>query len=175
MSLIEDSDNIYKQPRASESMPEKKSKEVIMTEQIKEVKKQSEQVKEISKLQEDLQHKLIENLVALQKVHTDLAEKFNKLSEQIANLLGLFEMAARSFARNPSNQSTDKDKEFLEKIDKLLDQNKVLAKGLMMMEERMRERLYGSPRSGQFPPQHQSPPEEEPLQPSAMTKPLPRV
>ena len=152
-------------------MSEKKGKQDV-AEHIKKTKKQVEQVKEISKLQEELQHKLIENLVALQKVHTDLAEKFNKLSDQIANLLGLFEMAARSFARNPANVSGEKDKEFLEKIDKLLDQNKVLAKGLMMMEERMRERLYGSPRpSGQFTPQ--SPPEDS-MQPSAMTKPLPR-
>ncbi|MEK6825436.1 MAG: hypothetical protein AABY00_01480 [Nanoarchaeota archaeon] len=154
-------------------MSEKKSKEAFLNEHLKETKKQVEQVKEISKLQEDLQHKLIENLISLQKVHTDLAEKFNNLSDQIANLLGLFEMAARSFARNPVNQATEKDKEFLEKIDKMLDQNKVLAKGLMMMEERMRERLYGSPR-----PQpsftNQSPP-EEPLETSAISKPLPRV
>ena len=152
-------------------MVEKKGKEAQVNENLKEVKKQVEQVKEISKLQEELQHKLIENLVAVQKVHTDLAEKFNKLSDQIANLLGLFEMAARSFARNPVNQTTEKDKEFLEKIDKLLDQNKVLAKGLMMMEERMRERLYGSPRQNPFPPQ--SPPDES-FPPSGMTKPLPR-
>ncbi len=155
-------------------MPEKKSKESVVNEHLKEAKKQVEQVKEISKLQEDLQHKLIENLVSLQKVHTDLAGKFSALSDQITSLLGLFEMAARNFAHNPANQSTEKDKEFLEKIDKLLDQNKVLAKGLMMMEERMRERLYGSPRPTGMPTGQQLSSSDE-LQPSAMTKPLPRI
>lgn len=136
-------------------------------EHLKEAKKQVEQVKEISKLQEELQHKLIENLVVLQKVQVDMAEKFTKLSDQIASLLGLFEMAARSFAGNPANQNSEKDKEFLDKIDKLLDQNKVLAKGMTMMEERLREKVYGSKPN----PVDSS----DDLQPSAMTKPLPRV
>jgi len=92
-----------------------------------------------------LQEKIIENLVELQKVHTNMAERFDKLSTQIANLLTLFEMAARSFAEQPSNQGTEKDKEFLDKIDKLLDQNKTIAKGLTLMEERIRERVYGLP------------------------------
>lgn len=92
-----------------------------------------------------LQEKIIENLIELQKVHTNMAEKFDKLSDQIVNLLSLFEMAARSFVEHPANQGTDKDKEFLEKIDKLLEQNKTIAKGLTLMEERVRERLYGAP------------------------------
>ena len=40
---------------------------------LKESKKQVEQVKEISKLQEELQHKLIENMVVLQKIQSDVA------------------------------------------------------------------------------------------------------
>jgi conjugal transfer/entry exclusion protein len=90
-----------------------------------------------------LEEQTISSLVELQKVHINLAEKFNKLSNQIENLLGLFELAARNFAKQPSMQNTEKDKEFLDKIDKLLDQNKLLAKGLSMMEEKMRERVYG--------------------------------
>ncbi|MBM3232760.1 hypothetical protein FJZ18_01175 [Candidatus Pacearchaeota archaeon] len=137
-------------------------------EHLKEAKKQVEQVKEISKLQEELQHKLIENIVILQKVQTDMAEKFSKLSDQISNLLVLFEMAARNFAGTPANQTNEKDKEFLDKIDKLLDQNKVLAKGLTMMEERLREKVYGASRPLPMG-------STDDLQPSAMTKPLPRV
>src|SRR3989338_4402065 len=100
-----------------------------------------------------LQEKIIENLVELQKVHTNMAERFDKLSTQIANLLTLFEMAARSFAEQPSNQGTEKDKEFLDKIDKLLDQNKTIAKGLTLMEERIRERVYGQPNNPLNPPE----------------------
>ncbi len=92
---------------------------------------------------ETLEEQTLHSLIELQKVHINLAEKFDKLASQIQSLLGLFETAARNFARQPQMQTTERDKEFLEKIDKLLDQNKVLAKGLTLMEEKMRERVYG--------------------------------
>lgn len=88
---------------------------------------------------------ILENLVALQKIHTGLAEKFDKLAGEISQLLGLFEATAKSFTKNAVLGEYEKDKEFLEKIDKLLDQNKTLAKGLTLMEERLRERMYGVP------------------------------
>jgi|SRR3989344_898284 len=93
---------------------------------------------------ESIEEQTLHSLVELQKVHLHLAEKFDKLTVQIENLLALFELAARNFAKQPSMQNTEKDKEFLDKIDKLLDQNKLLAKGLSLMEEKMRERLYGT-------------------------------
>ncbi len=92
---------------------------------------------------EELQEKLIENLIELQKVHTHMAERFDKLSEQITSLLRLFEMAAKSFASSPTSGISEKDKDFLDKIDRLLDQNKTIAKGLMLIEEKVRERMYG--------------------------------
>lgn len=92
---------------------------------------------------ENITKELAKNLVQLQKVHVDLAEKFDGLSKQISELLSLFEMAAKSFAQHPANQVLEKDTEFLDKIDKLLEQNKTIAKGLTMMEERMREKIYG--------------------------------
>ena len=110
---------------------------------------------------------LIENLVELQKVHADLAEKFDKLTKEISSLLALFEMAARSFSKNPSIESATKDKEFLDKIDKLLDQNKTIAKGLTIMEERVRERIYPSA------PQKEETAEDK-YYPSPSGKPLPK-
>ncbi|MEK6850053.1 MAG: hypothetical protein AABX85_00590 [Nanoarchaeota archaeon] len=124
-----------------------------------------------------LQEKLIENLVELQKVHTGMAEKFDKLSNQIVNLLTLFEMAARSFAEHPANQGTEKDKEFLDKINKLLDQNKTIAKGLTLMEDRLRERLYGAPVPTQNSTNDQSEKQvsrDEEYQSSAMNRSLPK-
>ena len=100
--------------------------------------------------QEPLEHKILENLVELQKVHTALAEKFDKLANQITQLLSLFEMAARSFAERPANQVAERDREFLEKVDRLLEQNKTIAKGLTLVEERIRERIYRAPQ--QRPP-----------------------
>ncbi len=99
---------------------------------------------------ETLEDQTLHSLIELQKVHVNLAEKFDKLTQQIQNLLALFELAARNFAKQPHMQSTERDKEFLDKIDRLLDQNKVLAKGLTLMEEKMRERLYGPGARPQF-------------------------
>ncbi len=76
-------------------------------------------------------------------MHTNLAEKFESLSNQISSLLALFEITAKSFVRQPEMQSNEKDKEFLDKIDKLLEQNKTIAKGMTLMEQKMREKLYG--------------------------------
>jgi hypothetical protein len=95
------------------------------------------------KTSSELEQSLVKNLVELQKIHTDLAEKFDKLSKEISNILMLFEITARNFAKNVPIGEYEKDKDFLEKIDRLLDQNKVLAKGLTLMEERLRERMYG--------------------------------
>lgn len=96
---------------------------------------------------EKLNELLIENFVNMQKALTNLTVKFNSLGDQISSLLRLFETSARSFADKLSSGVPDaeKDREFLEKLDKLLDQNKIIAKGLTLMEEKMRERLYGSP------------------------------
>lgn len=114
-----------------------------------------------------LEERIIHNLVELQKVHTDLAEKFNKLSSHIEQLLGLFEVSARAFAKQSNIQGIEKDKEFLDKIDKLLDQNKVIAKGLTLMEGKMRERLYGGES-----PAPQSPPQQS--RSFDVPRPLPR-
>ena len=111
-----------------------------------------------------LEERLIDNLVQLQKVHTDLADKFDKLSKQISDLVGLFELSARAFAKQVNIPGAEKDREFLDKIDKLLEQNKTIAKGLTLVEEKMRERLYGSP----------SPPAQR-MQYAPDARPLPRI
>lgn len=104
---------------------------------------------------QELNEMLIENFVSLQKVMTNLAVKFESLSDNISKLLQLFEISARSFADKPV-VDLQKDKEFLDKINMLLDQNKTIAKGLTLMEEKMRERLYGE-RSEQIPQFQQQP------------------
>ena len=96
-----------------------------------------------------------------------LAEKFDRMTKEISQLLALFETTARTFAKAVPLGEYEKDKEFLEKIDKLLDQNKTLAKGLTIVEERLRERVYGGAR-----------PEisrtEENVQMSSVKRPLPK-
>jgi len=103
---------------------------------------------ELGKNAIEINELLIENFASLQKTMANLAVKFNSLSDNIAKLLNLFEMSARSFAEKPL-PDTQKDKEFLDKINTLLDQNKTIAKGLTLMEEKMRERVVGSQTSFQ--------------------------
>ena len=73
-----------------------------------------------------------------QKIHP----KRLRVQWESSSLLSLFEGAAQTFAKNPVNQFSEKDQEFLEKIDRLLDQNKTIAKGLTMMEERIRDKIH---------------------------------
>lgn len=117
---------------------------------------------------------LLQNMIELQRVHTNLLEKFNNISNQLSSLLNLFESAAKSYGENPGNKVTEKDKEFLEKIDKLLEQNKVIAKGLTLIEDRSRQRIYGPQTT---PPQNQTSTmkdDSDEYTPSYINKPLPK-
>ena len=92
----------------------------------------------------ELDEALIANFVNLQKVLTNLSIRFDDLSGNITKLLQLFEISAKSFAekyeKGIGGKSEESDKEFLKKLDSLLDQNKIIAKGIMMMEEKIRDR-----------------------------------
>jgi len=101
---------------------------------------------------------LIENSVSLQKVLTNTALKLELLSDNIVKLLRLFELSARSFMEKQPFQDLEKDKEFLNKLNMLIDQNKTIAKGLTLMEEKIRERVYGE----------EEPPQRMPVAPSGM-------
>ena len=99
-----------------------------------------------------LQQKIIENLVQLQKVHTHLAERFDNLSTQLSSLLGLFESAAKSFAIGVESRTGASDKELTEKLDRILEQNRILAKGVTLMEEKLRERMNSTTSPPASPP-----------------------
>lgn len=74
---------------------------------------------------------LIENFVSLQKVMTNLSMKFDELSKQISKLLELFEISAKSIA----GKGFDPDK-IEKKVDNLLEQNKIIARGLTLVHEK---------------------------------------
>ncbi|MFH1711135.1 MAG: hypothetical protein ABH840_02375 [Nanoarchaeota archaeon] len=127
-----------------------------------EVKKKERSVK---KSHEEINKILIDNFVQLQRVMSEQAVKMNKLTDSITNLLHLFEMSARSFMSSPIIADVEKDKEFLNKMDALLEQNKTIAKGLTLMEEKFRERVYGQrtniPNQRQMTGMPQNPPNQE--------------
>ena len=90
---------------------------------------------------------LIENFVSLQKVMTGLSEKFGELSKNINELLKLFEDSAKilvkkEFELNNKQEPTKIDnKEMLNKIDQLIDQNRIIARGLTMIHESPRKEI----------------------------------
>ncbi|NPE26824.1 hypothetical protein HNV12_02365 [Methanococcoides sp. SA1] len=79
---------------------------------------------------------LIENFVGLQHAMTNMSIKFGALSDNISKLLQVFEESAKNFV---SGGKPD-DAEMLNKIDSLLNQNKTIAKGLVLMEGKLRGR-----------------------------------
>ena len=79
---------------------------------------------------------LVENFIALQKVMTNLAMKFDGLNIQISKLLELFEISAKTLAKK--DIITDKrqgDPKMVDKLDTLLDQNKIIARSLTLLHE----------------------------------------
>jgi hypothetical protein len=89
----------------------------------------------------EVQLALIDNFVNLQRVLTNLSLKFDGLSENISKLLQLFELSAKSFVSKTQNPIPE-DKDLLNKLDTLLDQNKTIAKGLTLIEEKIRHKIY---------------------------------
>ena len=79
---------------------------------------------------------LLENFVSLQRVLTNLALKVDSLTTQISKLLELFEISAKALAEKDFEIEKD-SKNMLDRMDKLLDQNKVLARGISLMHERI--------------------------------------
>jgi hypothetical protein len=104
------------------------------------IKKESPIEKKLTKAQ--IEQALIDNFINLQKVLTNLSIKFDDLSKNLSKLLQLFEISAKSFAEKypDIDVSSKSDKELLEKLDSLLGQNKTIAQGIMLMEERIRQK-----------------------------------
>ncbi len=99
---------------------------------------------------------LIENFVSLQKVMTNLSIKFDSLTKQISKLLELFEISAKTLAEKDMEiEKKGSNKKIIEKIDNLLEQNKIIARGLTLIHEKTSEQQPIYPTPVQTPPQNQ--------------------
>jgi len=86
--------------------------------------------------QVNVEKTLIDNFIALQKVMTNLALKFDDLSGQLSKLLDLFQISAKALAEKNFNVMGTKEHEnILKRLDNMSEQNKVLAKGLTLLHE----------------------------------------
>ncbi len=111
----------------------------------KDVKMESSSNKRLTKA--ELEKMLIENFVNLQRVLTNLSVKFEALSDNISKLLQLFELSAKSLAEKRGGEDNNfppKDQELMNKLEVLLDQNRTIAKGLTLIEGKLREHTYSS-------------------------------
>ena len=96
---------------------------------------------ELPKSEVKIEKILIENFVALQKVMVNLSVKFDNLTNQISKLLDLFELSAKALAEKDfSLEKTTSDTGAIsKKMDAVLDQNKIIARGLTLMHEKVNE------------------------------------
>jgi hypothetical protein len=93
--------------------------------------------KRVMKKNEDIEKVLIENFITLQRVMTNLSSKFDNLSNRISELLDLFEISAKALAEKESKiEKGENDKQVAERLEKLIDQNKTIARGLTMLHEK---------------------------------------
>jgi DNA-binding transcriptional regulator GbsR (MarR family) len=84
---------------------------------------------------------LIENNISLQKKSIDLIEATNKLTKKIDKLVNLFEEASKHVGEVEVGE--DKVKQLAAKLESLLEQNKDIAKGLLLLERYVREKSTG--------------------------------
>tara|TARA_Y100000310_G_scaffold288212_1_gene313666 strand:- start:11293 stop:11727 length:435 start_codon:yes stop_codon:yes gene_type:complete len=118
-----------------------------------EIKKSKKDIKNKKVDSQEINQILIDNFTNLQKVLTNLAVRFDEMSSNMSKLLQLFEISAKSFAEKYSDKNSESqintiqqtDTEYLRKLDALLDQNKTIAKGIMLMESKIKQR--NEPRS----------------------------
>jgi hypothetical protein len=104
---------------------------------------------------------LVENFVSLQKVMTNLSMKFDSLSTQISKLLDLFEISAKTLAKKDfKSEKTKKEGDQIgKKMDALMEQNKIIARGLTLLHEPIVEETQPIPPYKKLPsPQQRSPP-----------------
>jgi hypothetical protein len=121
---------------------------------------------------------LVENFISLQKVMVNLSVKFGDLSGDIKKLLETFDIAAKALSEkemvgiNPKEESES----ILNKLSGLEDQNKILARGLTLMHEKVPHPSETETYSPTFqkplpPPMNQIPnPIPNPLQPQSSSQ-----
>ena len=105
-------------------------------------------------LENNVEKILVENFVSLQKVMTNLSLKFDNLTGQISKLLELFELSAKSLAEKDFElEKSNKDnKKVIEKIEGILEQNRTIARGLTLMNEKMEESIMAQDIVEPLPP-----------------------
>ncbi|MFH1376968.1 MAG: hypothetical protein ABIH25_05020 [Candidatus Woesearchaeota archaeon] len=119
-------------------MPAKKRKKKSSTKK----KKTTTRAKSaISSSDKESINKLVQNNLELQKVSLKLAESTDQLNNRIGRLVGLFEEAAKNVGVVDELKVKEETEGLSNRLDTLLQQNKDLAKGLLLLEQYVRGRV----------------------------------
>jgi len=88
---------------------------------------------------------LIQNSIALQRAVTVLAVNLDKFSKEIGKLLEFLGDSAKSFEAEEkvrgSAAGAAASSDMVKKLDMLIDQNKTVAKGLVLLENYLKEKI----------------------------------
>jgi len=82
---------------------------------------------------------LIENFVGLQRAMINLSMKFENLSDNISKLLNVFEVSARDYMVNKGRTTPEVDKDLLNRINMLIDQNKNILSSIRSLEDKTKK------------------------------------
>ncbi len=91
---------------------------------------------------------LLENFIALQEALTNIGYETKELNKKVTAMLDLFETAAKNFQEHPESRSLSS------KIDDLVEQNKIIAKSLLLMHKTTKEKLDESDSSKSSSKEH---------------------
>ena len=148
------------------------AKEVKKKSSSKKVTKKKASHVSVPRVDRNLEKILIENFISMQKVMTSFVSKFDKLEKQVSSLLNLFEESAKTIAEKEINLelkgNEEKQQEILDKLKDVLDQNKLIAKGITLMHEASFGDISSSRSSSNSNDQRNSAP--FPNMPSKMTR-----
>ena len=91
----------------------------------------------MAKKKEKAPSNLLSLNVELQKKNIELLEAMNNLTQRIDNLVNVFEEAAKNVANVEDNSRV---RDLATKLEELLEQNKSLADGLLLLERYVRSK-----------------------------------
>lgn len=85
---------------------------------------------------------LVENNVKLQGVLADVSVELKSLTKEITKLLGVFQEAGKTFGEEKAVEDVEEEKQrdLIPKLDNLIDQNKAIAKALILLESTIKEK-----------------------------------
>lgn len=89
-----------------------------------------------------LVRELIQSNISLEKVSVELLDNMSKLGERIDRMFGLFEEAAKKIEEGEILQQP-----LAKQLQDLIEQNRTIARGLLVLERYIRERSAGIPSS----------------------------